>query len=375
MSVRYSTIRKGDVTIPAAAISHWFAQLHGDAPVPERASLDGDRDADVCIVGAGYTGLWTAYELCRADPSLDVVVLEAEIAGYGASGRNGGAVIAQLNGSRGYWASRGGRDAAIAMERAVQAAVDEVGAAVAREGIDCAFAKNGVVMAARTELELRRFDASVQEDRAWGFGPEDSELLGADAATERIRVAGLRGARFSPHCASMHPGALVRGLANAAERAGATIYERSPVTEIEPGAVRTSRARVRARVVVRATEAYTASLRGRERAIVPVHTSMLVTEPLDAAAWEQLGWAGREALLAEHPFLHLQHTADGRITIGGDDNRMPYRYGSRPSPDGAAGARVVHMYRSELVRLFPALRDVRIERSWQGVFGDRKSVV
>jgi glycine/D-amino acid oxidase-like deaminating enzyme len=352
-------------------ISHWFRQLYpaGGAPLVQRPALTESREADVCIVGAGYTGLWTAYELLRAEPSLEVVLLEAEVAGYGASGRNGGAVIAQFNGSREYWTKRGGRAGTMAMERAVRDSVVEVGAAVEREGIDCSYARNGVLMAARTPLEAERFKASVDEDREWGWTEDDSRYLSGPEMLERVQVDGAIGARFNAHCASIHPGALVRGLADTVERLGATIHEGTRVTAIEPGLARTADGHtVRARFVLRATEAYTESLETHKRIMVPVHTSMLVTEVIPDAIWEQIGWAGREALLAEHPFLHLQHTADHRITIGGDDNRVPYLYNSAPSPDEPAPGRVRTMYRRELVRLFPALRDVRIDHSWQGVF-------
>ncbi|MFT3865163.1 MAG: FAD-dependent oxidoreductase [Solirubrobacterales bacterium] len=358
------------MTRKAADISHWFAQIYGDdAKVPLRPCLEADREADVCIVGAGYTGLWTAYALKRAAPELDVVLVEAATAGFGASGRNGGAVIAQINGSRNYWAERGGRDGAIALERELQATVDEVGAAVARENIDCSFSKNGVVMAARTPLELERFRRSVEVDQTWGFGPKDVRMLDAAELAERMSIVGGLGARFTPHCASIHPGRLVRGLADAVERLGATIYEDSPVLRIEAGAAHTRNATVRAKYVMRATEAYTESVRGQERLIVPVHTSMLATEKVPDEIWAEIGWSGREALLAEHPFLHLQHTADGRITIGGDDNRIPYHWASKVKAIGAAPQKVAEMYRAELVRLFPALQAVKIEHTWQGVFG------
>lgn len=367
---RYSNTAT-DVTANPGRISHWFRQLHppGGPGLTRRPPLEASREADVCIVGAGYTGLWTAYELRLADPSLEIVVLEAEVAGYGASGRNGGAVVAQLNGSRAYWAKRGGRPGAIAMERAVQDAVRQVGAAVAREKIDCAYARNGVLMVARTLLEAERFRASVLEDREWGLTDEDTRFLFADELLARINVDGALGARFNAHCASVQPAALVRGLAEAVERLGVTIVEGTLVTAIEPGVARTARGHaIRARTIVRATEAYTESLSTHRRTMVPVHTSMLVTEVLDDALWQQLGWTAREALLAEHPFLHLQHTADHRITIGGDDNRVPYRYGSAPCRDEPAPRRVLDMYQRELVRLFPALRDVRVEHSWQGIF-------
>lgn len=363
-------------TTPAAdelrQISHWYADIadSGDTQLlAARPALDGDIDADVCIVGAGYTGLWTAYELKRAAPELSVVVVEARTVGYGASGRNGGAVIAQLNGSREYWDRRGGPGAAVAMERALQATVDEVGAAIAREDIDCGYAKGGVVIVARSSLEAKRLSGSVADDHAVGFGPDDCVYLDPAATRERIAVAGTLGARFSPHSASIHPARLVRGLALAAERLGVVIYEHSPVLTIEPRRATTARGAVRARSIVRATEAYTDSISSDRRRLMPIRTSMIVTAPLDSTQWAALGWERRETLLAMHPFLHLQHTADGRITIGGADNRLPYRTRSQAAAVGAAHPRVEAFYRAELVRLFPALRDVVIDQSWHGVFG------
>jgi glycine/D-amino acid oxidase-like deaminating enzyme len=356
------------------ALSHWWRQLvDDDGDRQLRPALTTDREADVCIVGAGYTGLWTAYELLRAAPELSVVLLEAEVAGYGASGRNGGAVIAQLNGSREFWAKRAGRDGAIAMERAVQDAVRHVGAAIEREQIDCSFTQAGVLMVARTELEAGHFQHTVAEDRHWDFGPEDSRYLSAAELAERMQVDGALGARFSPHCASIHPGRLVRGLARAVERLGGVLFENSRVTELAPRQARTAHATVRAKFVIRATEAYTHSIRSERNAITPVYTSMIVTDPIPDELWAQIGWAGREALLAEHPFLHLQHTADHRITIGGDDNRVPYRFNSATTADGPPPEKVSEHYRRELIRLFPALRDVPVSQAWQGVFGTSRA--
>jgi len=360
----------------AGAVSHWLEQEQTIDPsvLRSRPRLQGDLDVDVCIVGAGYTGLWTAYELLRRRPGLQVVLLDAEFAGYGASGRNGGAVIAQLNGSREYWDARGGAGAGVRMERAIQATVDEVGAAMEREDLG-AFVKGGVLIAARTPLEEQRLRGSVVDDHAHGFTEADCTWLDADAAGERIGVDHMLGARFSPHSAAINPGRLVRRLADAVERAGATIYEGSPVTAITPrsgstaAAARTAYGTVRAKYVVRATEAYTQSLSTHKRQLIPVRTSMIVTEPLDDTTWKELRWEQRETLLAMHPFLHLQHTEDRRITIGGADNRLPYRFGSKPFPDGDALPVVAEHFRKLLVKLFPVLADARVDRSWAGVFG------
>jgi glycine/D-amino acid oxidase-like deaminating enzyme len=336
------------------APSWWWADL-GGLPVP-RPALDGDREADVCIVGAGYTGLWTAYELLRADPSLAVVVLEREVAGFGASGRNGGWVLGEVStGSRQRAAA--GEAAVAALERAAQQTVDEVGAACAREGIDCDFVKGGSLTVAQTAPQLARLRAASR-----------GELLDVQEAQARVRVAGLRGARFTPHCARVQPAKLARGLAAAIERHGATIHERTPALDIAPGSVRTPHGTVRARWVVRATEGYTAGLPGLERALLPLSSSMIVSEPLDADTWAQIGWEGCETLdVAAHAYIYAQRTADGRIAIGG--RGRPYRFGSSTDRAGEIPDATVRQLRGRLTRLFPMLADVRLDGAWAGVFG------
>jgi glycine/D-amino acid oxidase-like deaminating enzyme len=334
--------------------SWWWAQL-GGLPEP-RPPLEGDREADVCIVGAGYTGLWTAYELLRADPSLAVVVLEREVAGFGASGRNGGWVLGDVStGSRQRAAA--GEAAVAALERAAQETVDEVGAVCAREGIDCDFVKGGSLTVAQTAPQLARLRAAPR-----------GELLDLEDAAARVRVAGLRGARFTPHCARVQPAKLARGLAAAIERHGATIHERTPALDIAPGRVRTPCGTVRARWVVRATEGYTAGLPGLQRALLPLSSSMIVTEPLDDETWAQIGWEGCETLDdAAHAYIYAQRTAGGRIAIGG--RGRPYRFGSGTDRAGEIPDATVRQLRARLTRLLPVLGDVRLDGAWTGVFG------
>jgi glycine/D-amino acid oxidase-like deaminating enzyme len=336
------------------APSWWWADL-GGLPAP-RPALDGDREADVCIVGAGYTGLWTAYELLRADPSLSIVVLEREVAGFGASGRNGGWVLGEVS-TGSHQREAAGEAAVAALERAIQATVDEVGDACVREGIDCDFVKGGSLTVAQTEPQLARLREAPR-----------GELLDVDEAAARVRVAGLRGARYTPHCARVQPAKLVRGLAAAVERRGGTIHEGTAALDIAPRSVRTGSGTVRARWVVRATEGYTAGLPGLERALLPLSSSMIVTEPLDGATWAQIGWAGCETLDdAAHAYIYAQRTADGRIAIGG--RGRPYRFGSSTDRAGEIPEATVRQLRARLTRLFPILRDVGLDGAWTGVFG------
>ncbi|WP_275727695.1 FAD-dependent oxidoreductase [Arthrobacter sp. Cr_A7] len=354
----------------AQDISHWYAEMFGaETLIPQRDPLIGAASADVAIVGAGYTGLWTAYELLKSRPGMRVAVLEAKFAGYGPSGRNGGAAIAQVVGSRKFWNKRGGPQGAVSMERAVQDGVDQIGAVIAKENIDCDYSKNGVLMLARTSLEEHHFRQSVEEDRKWGFGPEDTLFLESHEVTARVNAQNVLGAKWSSHCASIDPAKLVRGLAERVEALGGVIYEDTRVVSMEPGRAVCERGLVDAPYIVRATEAYTGWIKDHKRAIVPVHTTMIATEPIPDHLWSDIGWDSREAILAEHPFLHLQHTPDHRITIGGDDPRLPYRFGSGTSRDVQPDPALSQHYLGELLKLFPALEGTKIARSWSGVFG------
>lgn len=341
------------------AVSHWYSQL----PVP-RPALPGDRDADVCIVGAGYTGLWTAYYLKRADPSLRITVLEARFAGFGASGRNGGWLSGLPPGHRGLLAAQHGSGSVIAWQRMLNDAVDEVIAVAAREGIDADIVKGGNLEVARNPAQARRLRAEVDEDRHWGV--DDVEILAAADVAERIRVdAALLGA-FNPHCARVQPAKLVRGLAEVVERLGVTLYEQTPVTRIEPGRAQTPLGTLRAPVILRATEGFTARMAGLRRRWLPMNSAMIATEPLPQQVWDAIGWQRCETLgdLA-HGFFYAQRTADGRIALGG--RAVPYRYASRIDHDGAVGQDTVDYLTGVLNAALPQTRGVPIAHGWCGV--------
>jgi glycine/D-amino acid oxidase-like deaminating enzyme len=340
-------------------VSHWFDELPA-----LRDPLPGDRDADVCIVGAGYTGLWTAYYLKRADPSLRIILVEARFAGFGASGRNGGWLSGLAPGHRSMLARRHGRPAVVAWQRALDDAVDEVIAVCAAEGIEADIVKGGTLDIARNEPQAQRLRAQVDEDRSWG--DDEVQLLSKSEAAQRVNVEGLSLAAFTPHCARIQPAKLVRGLADTVERLGVKIYEQTPVSAIEPGRAVSARGTVRAPVVLRATEGFTTALPGLRRRWLPMNSAMIATEPLPAAVWDTIGWAGAETLGdTAHGFFYAQRTADARIAIGG--RAVPYRYGSGIDIDGAVGADTVAHLTGVLHGLFPATRGTPVAHGWCGV--------
>ncbi len=348
-------------------VSWWWRAL-GGLPV-RRSSLPGPQEADVCIVGGGYTGLWTAYYLKGVRPDLRVVVLEAAFAGFGASGRNGGWVTAESVGSRDRYA-RGPSGAAgvRAMEAALRASVAEIERVCAAESIDCDFVAGGRLSVATTPAQLARLRAGLESARAWGDGEDVLSFLPAAEVASRVNVAGALGGLFAPHSARIQPAALVAGLAEAAERRGVVIYEATPVSEIRPRMARTIFGDVRARTVLRCTEGFTARLPGARRALLPMNSSMVVTEPLGETAWKEIGWTGMETLSDEaHAYIYAQRTADGRIAIGG--RGVPYRFGSAVDDRGETSPATVEALRAMVGRLFPAAAEARLDHAWSGVLG------
>jgi glycine/D-amino acid oxidase-like deaminating enzyme len=296
----------------------WWLTAVGQ--IDRRPALPGSTTADVAIVGGGYTGLWTAYYLSLADPSLRIVVLEAAYCGFGASGRNGGWVSGLFPVPHAKLVRRYGRERADAMYAALAGTVDEVGRAGAAEGIDCHFAKGGTISLARTPAQLRRARPSAGE-----------QFLDAEAARAMCGASHVLGGTYSPDCAAIQPALLVRGLAEAVERRGVTIHEDTEVTGLSAGRVQTARGTVTAGVVVRALEGYTARMPGFRRVLAPVYSLMVATEPLPAEAWERIGLRRRETFSDHrHLIVYGQRTADDRLAFGG--RGAPYHFGSRIEP-------------------------------------------
>ncbi len=344
-------------------VSHWWQQI--GAP-EQRPALPGDLSVDVAIVGAGYTGLWTAYYLKRARPELRIAVIEARHAGYGASGRNGGWLTNAITGGREQYIESHGFEAAERFQRAMNETVDEVIRVAEREGIDADIKKGGEFNVAYTpaqEARIRAFAASEQRSKH-----TDLQLLEADEAKAKINVAGTRAAVWHPHSARIQPAKLAAGLADAVERSGVEIYEGTRVVEIAPHRLHTDHGTVSAEYIVRATEGFTAGLKGLRRLWLPMNSSLIATEPLPQHVWDELHWSEGEVLGDfAHVYMYAQRTADDRIAIGG--RGVPYRYGSRTDTDGQTPAVTVETLSEIMHRFFPATRGAAIDHVWSGVLG------
>jgi glycine/D-amino acid oxidase-like deaminating enzyme len=347
-------------------LSLWHDTAQDDF-VP-RPALPGSASCDVAVVGAGLTGLWTAYYLHRADPSLRITVLEQEVAGFGASGRNGGWCSALFPSSWKLLANSSSADGARRQHRAMQDTVREVGRVADLEGIDADYHRGGTVTLARTPMQLERLREGVQTSHARGFTEDDERMLDRDEARDMLAAESVLGGAFTPHCAAIHPARLVRGLARVVETAGVQVFEKTRVRSIGPGQVETDTATVRAEVVLRATEGYTAGLEGLKRAVVPVYSLMVATEPLDDATWDSIGLSDRPTFSdGRHLIIYGQRTADGRLAFGG--RGAPYHFGSRIRPSYDAEPRVFDDLRDVLRGLLPQLRDVSFTHQWGGCLG------
>ncbi|MDQ3879162.1 MAG: FAD-binding oxidoreductase [Actinomycetota bacterium] len=344
----------------------WFDGL--EEQVTPRPALAGGVDVDVAIVGAGYTGLWTAYYLLSLDPKLRIAILEQEVAGFGASGRNGGWCSALFAPGNDKVGRVYGRDAAIAMQRAMIDTLDEIEAVLDREGLDARWRRGGTLTLVASPAHEARIKREVEDAPRWGLSVDDYRWLDAPEARERIGAIGVTGAAYTPHCAAIDPARLVRGLARVVEAKGATIYERTAARSIDPGVVATDGGFVRAATIVRATEGYTARLARYRRTLVPLYSLMIATERLPADVWSAIGWDGYETITdGRHLLIYAQRTADDRIAIGG--RGAPYHYGSRVVDDFDRDPHVFAELEKVLRELFPAVAGARITHHWGGPLG------
>jgi glycine/D-amino acid oxidase-like deaminating enzyme len=340
------------------SLSLWMDLL--DEDLSPRPPLSGSLRSDVVIVGGGYTGLWTAYYLKKADPSLEVAVLEKEICGFGASGRNGGWCSALFAATDEKIGRLHGSDAVSDMQRAMKETVDEVGRATEAEGISCDFLKGGT-------LTLATSPAHVSRVRSLG-GVPGYTWLGAGEAQKRIKTNGSLGAAFTPDCARVQPAKLVRGLARVVEGLGVKVFEGSAVREIEGRRATGEGWSVTGTVVVRATEGYTPSLPKMKRDLMPVYSLMIATEPLPQSFWDEVGWAGRETVTdGRHLLIYAQRTADDRIAFGG--RGAPYHFASRVGSSFESEPAVFQELENVLKTMWPAAHDVRITHRWGGPLG------
>jgi glycine/D-amino acid oxidase-like deaminating enzyme len=350
-------------------LSFWLEDA-GDPLIP-RPSMQGSVDVDVAILGGGYTGLWTAYYLLRNNPGLKVAVVEKEICGYGASGRNGGWCSPRFPVSAGAMTRRWGADAARAVLLALQGAVDQIRDVSERESIDACFRPAGTLTVARGAHQLPALKSAYAAYERLGLASRYQPLTPAQVA-ETIRITDVHGGLYTPDGASIHPGRLIRGLARAVEAHGGTIYEQTAVTDFKPGSdasLITAAGELRARkAIVLAGEAYITQIPKMHLAVLPVYSLICLTEPLTAAQWEAIGWQQGENLAStRNTVVYLTRTPDGRILFG--SRGAPYAFGSQITDQQDRHAATQSLIQRSLLDWFPMLKGIRFTHGWGGPVG------
>lgn len=345
-------------------LSFWMAR--NDLTPPPTAALDDDLDVDVAIVGAGLSGLWTSWALHQLDPGLSIAVFDSHQLGFGASGRNCGWLSAKPVGLRQVLARTAGRAAVIDVEHALRRSMHDVVDILGADTIDARH--GGALQVARSPSQQRRLDAYVSYSRSWSVPDDRLRALTSEQARERIRIAGLTGAVHTPDNYCVDPVKMLFALAGRVLHDGVAVYTDSPVDTITAGAlrVRGRTVRVRRQVVV-ATEGYTAAQPTHRRNMLPLNSSMVITEPLSEDQWAQIGWQHADGVSGTaHTYFYGQRTSDGRIALGG--RGKPYRFGSRFDDGGRIDEPTVRSLMALLAELFPET-PVVAAHAWCGVLG------
>ena len=345
-------------------LSFWMDSVPGS--LEPRASLSDNIEADVAIIGAGYTGLWTAYYLKQIDPGLEIVIVESEVAGFGASGRNGGWCSAYLDGISHWLDDPSTRDGAIRLQRLLFDTVKEVSRVTEAESIDCHFEQSGALEIAVNAMQEKRLRIEYEHHRSLGFSEDDYRWLDKNEIGEKLAMQGARGAIHMAHNATVHPARLARGLAATLDSMGVSIYEHSTVTRIGAHKLATVGGSVKAGSIVIATEGYSNDTAKNTNQLIPLHSMMVATEPLSSSQLDELRISQRYCFSSIHHLVtYGQLTADNRIAFG---CRGSYNYGSRISQFSASDPDF-NTVRETLLELLPSLNGIGFTHAWGGAMG------
>lgn len=334
-------------------------------PLKPRESVNSNLNFDVAIIGAGYTGLWSAYYLKQKEPNLNICVFDASVAGFGASGRNGGWCSALFPVGLDKLAKQSDRQTAIRMQKTMFETVNEVGRIIEKENIDAEWLKGGSYSIARDDIQLKRAKMEANHFKEWGFNDDDFTFLNQTEAKERINASNILGTTFTPHCAAINPAKLVRQLAEVIEKMGVKIFENSKVTNFSQNQVIVNNYLIKTNFIINATEAYRSNFKKYKRASIPVYSLMIATEPLSQNVWNEIGLKNRETFADyRNVIIYGQRTKDNRFAFGG--RGAPYHFGSKINPIFDQHKKTHEDLLETLIDIFPVIKGVKVTHTWGG---------
>ena len=343
--------------------SLWWDSL--SKPLKPRESVNSNLNFDVAIIGAGYTGLWSAYYLKQKEPNLNICVFDASVAGFGASGRNGGWCSALFPVGLDKLAKQSDRQTAIRMQKTMFETVNEVGRIIEKENIDAEWQKGGSYSIARDDIQLKRAKMEANHFKEWGFNDDDYTFLNEAEAKERINASNILGTTFTPHCAAINPAKLVRQLAEVIEKMGVKIFENSKVTNFSQNQVIVNNYLIKTNFIINATEAYRSNFKKYKRASIPVYSLMIATEPLSQNVWNEIGLKNRETFADyRNVIIYGQRTKDNRFAFGG--RGAPYHFGSKINPIFDQHKKTHEDLLETLIDIFPVIKGVKVTHTWGG---------
>jgi len=334
-------------------------------PLISRAPIDSNKEVDVAIIGAGYTGLWCAYYLLQKSPNLKIAIVESSFVGFGASGRNGGWCSALFPVGLEKIANNSNKETAVRMQKLMFETVDEVKKVADTESIDIEWQKGGSYSIARNQIQLKRAMSEYQHFKDWGFGEADFQFFNQAETKSRINATQVLGSFYTPHCAAINPAKLVQGLGQVVEKMGATIYENSKVTSFSPNKIEVNNRHINAKYIINATEGYRSNLPGYKRSSAPIYSLMIATEPLSEQSWSDIGIKNRETFADyRNVLIYGQRTKDNRFAFGG--RGAPYHFNSSIKDKYDMHEPTHKELLRTLIELFPVIKDVKVTHSWGG---------
>jgi glycine/D-amino acid oxidase-like deaminating enzyme len=341
----------------------WWLEEAGAGDIVHTQPLEGDSTADVVVVGGGYLGMWTAWQLLELEPNVDVLLLEEELCGHGPSGRNGG-FCETLWGDVDILRERSGDAAALAVCRASEDAVRSIGAWCRENEIDAWFREAPMLRVATTESQLGSWDDKVRACAAVG-APDEIVSISGEEVRERCGSPLFLGAALHRLNATVQPARLALGLRRRLLERGVRIHEGTRVTRLHrDGGVETRTARVRARAAVLAVNSAAVGFAGYRLALAVASSHIVLTEPVPDVL-DELGWTGGEAIVDSRTLVHYTRTTrDGRIVFGWGGGTMGF--GGRAPARLEVDAGVVARTRESLVRFFPQMQGREVTHAWGG---------